>query len=117
MVPDPSDSAHSAAYDQVFAALAHPVRRQILITLYFEGGSMGAGEIARMFEHAWPTTSRHLQVLQDAGLVTHQRHGRTRTYRLDRRRIELVSGWLGWFSKPGGDDRHPRGEDHDPADS
>jgi DNA-binding transcriptional ArsR family regulator len=108
-VHDPSGSAHSAAYDQTFAALAHPARRQILITLYFEGGSMGAGEIARMFEHAWPTTSRHLQVLKEAGLVTHQRHGRTRTYRLNRQYIELVSSWLSWFSKPH-DDHQPRGD-------
>ncbi|MBV8934121.1 MAG: helix-turn-helix transcriptional regulator [Kutzneria sp.] len=87
-------------YDGVFAALAHPTRRQILITLYFEGGAMGAGDIARMFEHSWPTTSRHLQVLEDAGLVTNQRHGRTRTYRLNRKRIELAADWLDWFSKP-----------------
>ncbi|MER5472828.1 metalloregulator ArsR/SmtB family transcription factor [Streptomyces sp. NPDC002935] len=89
------DSAHSAAYDRVFAALAHPTRRQILITLHFEGGSMGAGDIARMFEHAWPTTSRHLQVMEDAGLVTHERHGRTRIYRMNRQRVALVSDWLG----------------------
>jgi DNA-binding transcriptional ArsR family regulator len=94
--PDPGDAS---TYDRCFSALAHPVRRQILITLLFEGGAMGAGDIARMFEHAWPTTSRHLQVLQDAGLVTHERHGRGRTYRLDRRHIELVSGWLGHFAE------------------
>jgi DNA-binding transcriptional ArsR family regulator len=88
------DGAHSASYDRVFAALAHPTRRQILITLHFEGGSMGAGDIARMFEHAWPTTSRHLQVMEDAGLVTHERHGRTRIYRMNRQRVELVSDWL-----------------------
>jgi DNA-binding transcriptional ArsR family regulator len=112
-VPNSSGNAHTAAYDQVFSALAHPARRQILITLYFEGGSMGAGEIARMFKHAWPTTSRHLQVLADAGLVTHARHGRTRTYQLNRRRIELVSDWLSWFSRPARDAPDTKGERHD----
>jgi DNA-binding transcriptional ArsR family regulator len=91
--------ADASTYDSCLSALAHPVRRQILITLLLEGGSMGAGDIARMFEHAWPTTSRHLQVLLDAGLVTNERHGRTRTYRLDRRPIELVSDWLGHFNE------------------
>lgn len=95
----PGDGAAST-YDGIFAALAHPIRRQILITLYFEGGVMGAGEIARLFEHAWPTISRHLLVLSDAGLVTTERHGRTRTYRLNRQRIELAASWLHWFSKP-----------------
>jgi DNA-binding transcriptional ArsR family regulator len=87
------------AYEAVFTALAHPARRRILLTLNFEGGSMTAGEIAAMFEHAWPTTTRHLQVLESAGLLHHERQGRTRVYRIDRRRLELVRDWLAWFSK------------------
>lgn len=101
LVDRDTDSADSATYDRVFAALAHPTRRQILITLHFEGGSMGAGEIARMFEHAWPTTSRHLQVMVDAGLVTHERHGRTRTYRVNRPHVDLVADWLGLIREAG----------------
>jgi DNA-binding transcriptional ArsR family regulator len=94
------------AYEAVFTALAHPVRRRILVTLSFEGGSMTAGEIADMFEHAWPTTTRHLQVLESAGLLRHDRQGRTRVYRIDRRRLELARDWLAWFSKdPTGSDR------------
>jgi len=87
------------AYEAVFTALAHPVRRRILITLHFAGGSMTAGEIAAMFEHAWPTTTRHVQVLVSAGLVRHERDGRNRTYHLDRGRLALVRDWLAWFSK------------------
>ena len=89
------------AYEAIFTALAHPVRRRILITLHFEGGSMTAGDIAAVFEHAWPTTTGHLQVLQSAGLVGQERQGRTRIYRLDRRRLELVRDWLAWFSEKG----------------
>jgi DNA-binding transcriptional ArsR family regulator len=90
------------AYEVVFTALAHPVRRRILLTVYFEGGSMTAGEIANMFGHAWPTTTRHLQVLESAALLRHERQGRTRRYRLDARRLNLVRDWLAWFSKPPG---------------
>jgi DNA-binding transcriptional ArsR family regulator len=86
------------AYEAVFTALAHPVRRRILVTLHFEGGSMTAGAIAAMFEHAWPTTTAHLQALQAAGLVRQVRDGRTRVYHLDRRRLDLVRDWLAWFS-------------------
>ncbi len=39
-----------------------------------------------------------MQVLESAGLLHHDRHGRTRVYRLDRRRLELVRDWLTWFS-------------------
>lgn len=87
------------AYDAVFTALAHPVRRRILLTMNFEGGSMSAGAIADMFEHAWPTTTRHVQVLETAGLLRHERQGRNRVYHIDRKRLELVRDWLDWFSK------------------
>ena len=90
------------AYEAVFTALAHPARRRILITVYFNGGSMTAGQIAKTFEHAWPTTTRHLQVLEAAGLLRHRRQGRSRHYRLDCRRLELVRDWLAWFSKAPG---------------
>src|SRR6516164_10229830 len=94
--------ARQDAYEAVFTALAHPVRRRILVTVYFNGGSMSAGQIAKTFEHAWPTTTRHLQVLEAAGLLRHSRQGRSRHYRLDCRRLELVRDWLAWFSKAPG---------------
>jgi DNA-binding transcriptional ArsR family regulator len=97
--PKPEPKARMDAYEAVFTALAHPVRRRILVTLHFAGGSMTAGEIAAMFEHAWPTTTGHLQVLQPAGLLNLDRQGRTRVYHLDRHRLELVRDWLAWFTK------------------
>ena len=86
------------ALDQVVNAIAHPARRQILLTLHFRGGTATAGELAARFEHAWPTTTRHLRVLEDAGLLRHDRLGRTRVYTLDRQRLALVGEWLGWFA-------------------
>lgn len=93
---------HEDVYEAVFTALAHPARRRILHTLNFEGGSMTAGEIAAMFAHAWPTTTRHLQVLDAAGLVVAEQQGRTRVYRIDKKRLELARDWLSWFFKPPG---------------
>jgi DNA-binding transcriptional ArsR family regulator len=81
----------------VVSALAHPARRQILLTLHFRGGTATAGEIAARFAHAWPTTTRHLRVLEDAGLLKHEKDGRSRRYTLDRDRLALVTEWLGWF--------------------
>jgi DNA-binding transcriptional ArsR family regulator len=92
---DPAEKL--AALDVVIQAIAHPARRQILLTLHFRGGSATAGEIAARFEHAWPTTTRHLQVLEDAGLLEHEREGRMRRYHLNRARLALVSEWVGWF--------------------
>ena len=86
------------AYEAIFTALAHPARRRILITVHFSGGAMTAGEIAGVFEHAWQTTTRHLQVLEAAGLLAHERRGRSRVYRLQRKKLEMVRDWLAWFS-------------------
>ncbi len=94
----PSPIEKLAALDVVVSAIAHPARRQILLTLHFRGGTATAGELAGRFEHAWPTTTRHLRVLEDAGLLAHEKVGRTRMYRLDRERLALVTEWLGWFA-------------------
>jgi DNA-binding transcriptional ArsR family regulator len=83
----------------VCAAIAHPARRQILLTVHLRG-AMAAGDIAGRFAHAWPTTTRHLRVLVDAGLLTQVRQGRNRVYAVDHGRLELVKEWLGWFDKP-----------------
>lgn len=71
----------------------------MLLTIFFNGGSMTAGEIAAIFEHAWQTTTRHLHVLEKAGLLTHEKQGRMRIYRIQRKRLELVRDWLSHFSK------------------
>jgi len=89
------------AYESVFAALAHAARRRVLLTIYFNGGSMTAGEIAAIFERAWPTTTRHLQVLEAAGLLSHEKQGRMRIYRIQRKRLELVRDWLAHFARNG----------------
>lgn len=89
-------------YEAVFTALSHPARRHILMTLNFEGGEMAAGDIAALFKHAWPTTTRHLQVLEEAGLIRHERQGRTRLYRIDKKRLAIARAWLDWFWKSTG---------------
>jgi DNA-binding transcriptional ArsR family regulator len=84
----------------VFAALAHPSRRHILLTLKFRGGKMSAGEIAERFGCSWPTTTRHLNVLREAGLVSVVRRGRERDYVLEIERLRSVVGdWLNWFEE------------------
>jgi DNA-binding transcriptional ArsR family regulator len=91
--------ARLAALDAVVAALAHPARRQILLTIHLRGDAT-AGDIAGRFAHKWPTTTRHLRVLEEAGLVRHERRGRTRVYTVDRTRLALVTEWLRWFEMP-----------------
>lgn len=95
-----------AAIEAVFSALAHPARRQILLTVHFWGGAMAAGQIAKRFGCAWPTTTRHLRVLEKAGLLSQRKVGRTRLYRLERSRLKPAREWLGWLEPR----KHPRKE-------
>lgn len=88
-----------ADYEAVFRALAHASRRHILLVLRFRGGEMTAGEIAARFGCSWPTTSRHLRLLEAAGLVRVEKRGRERIYRLDAARLYGVAAkWLELFA-------------------
>jgi DNA-binding transcriptional ArsR family regulator len=84
--------------DEVMKALAHASRRHVLVVLLARGGRMSAGEIAGRFSCTWPTTSRHLRVLEAAGLVQVERQGREWIYALcDARLRQVVGGWLRHF--------------------
>ncbi|MFL6515274.1 MAG: ArsR/SmtB family transcription factor [Chthoniobacterales bacterium] len=79
-------------------ALSHPARRQILMTIQFRG-EMTAGEIAARFRHSWPTTTRHLRVLEKAQLVEVTQAGRIRKYQIYVARLNPLIEWLNWFGK------------------
>jgi DNA-binding transcriptional ArsR family regulator len=90
--------------DAVFSALAHATRRHILQVLHARGGAMTAGALAARFSCAWPTTTRHLNVLAGAGLVRVSQEGRQRWYTLDRDRLLAVTGlWLSAFGPSEGE--------------
>ncbi len=78
------------AASDIFAALAHPTRRQILQDL--KGGELAAGEIAARFSASGPTISRHLAVLRHAGLVTERREANRILYSLVGERLALSVG-------------------------
>ncbi len=87
-----------ADLDAVQSALAHASRRQILLVLHYRGGEMNAGEIANRFQCSWPTTTRHLGILLDAGLVHVKNKGRSRIYQLNRKHLlKIAAGWLANF--------------------
>ncbi len=87
-------------FDAVFGALAHEARRRVLVVLLGRGGQMTAGQIVERFSCSWPTMTRHLQVLEDAGLISVEKVGRERHYILNRRKLrQVVGGWLNWFEE------------------
>ena len=58
---------------------------------------MTAGEIASRFECTWPTFSRHLRVLEDSGPLVQEKRGRTRNYRIDQDKLDVVRERVEWF--------------------
>src|SRR4029079_9918915 len=90
--------------DVIFNALAHEVRRHIVVLLSQLGGELPSGWLAARFQQSWPTTTRHLGVLEKAGIVEVHRAGRSSIYRLKRERVERVLGsWLRQLTPPGPD--------------
>lgn len=90
--------------EAVFAALAHESRRRILLILAQLGGELPSGYLATRFQHSWPTTTRHLHVLEKAGLIEVRREGRSSFYRLVRERANAVLlSWLGHLEPVGPD--------------
>ena len=100
MTAPPQGIADLEALEAVFGALAHQSRRTILLVLQARGGEMTSGDIAARFDFAWPTITRHLRILEEAGLVRVALRGRQRVYRLDAGRLRAVAG--GWLARFGG---------------
>ena len=86
-----TDRVFSESLDQVFAALADPTRRAILGRLRM--GDASVGEIAAPFEISFAAVSKHLHVLERAGLVSREAVGRQRRCRLEARAMEAAADW------------------------
>ena len=78
--------------DVVFAALADPTRRAIL--LHLSKGEATVQDIARPFEISQPAISRHLKVLESAGLVSRTANRQTRPARLNAAPMKSATQWL-----------------------
>lgn len=78
--------------DAVFAALAHPTRRAILEQL--AGGDATVGELAEPHKVSLPAISRHLRVLEDAGLIQVEAEGRVHRCQIDAAPLSAAFGWL-----------------------
>ncbi len=91
--------------EQTFAALAHETRRHIVAMLSHRGGELPSGYLAQRFTHSWPATTRHLHILEAAGLVSVRREGRSSMYRLERDQLRrVVRGWLALLDEPTADE-------------
>ncbi len=80
-----------------FAALADPTRRAILARL--SQGEASVTELAKPFDLSLPGISKHLKVLQRAGLITQSRSAQWRPCRLEPARLKEASEWVGEYRR------------------
>jgi DNA-binding transcriptional ArsR family regulator len=78
--------------NQTFAALADPTRRAILARL--ASGEASVSELADPFDMSLPAISKHLKVLERAGLISRGRDAQFRPCRLEPRALKAASDWL-----------------------
>ncbi len=80
-----------------FAALADPTRRAILSRL--AGGELSVSDLAAPFEMSMPAISKHLKVLERAGLITRGREAQWRPCRIAPEPLRAVHDWLGNYER------------------
>jgi DNA-binding transcriptional ArsR family regulator len=86
-----------AQLDSTFAALADPTRRAILARL--ASGEATVMELAKPFAMTQPAVSRHLKVLEQAGLISRRRDAQRRPCRVEPQAIAAVTDWLEGFRR------------------
>jgi DNA-binding transcriptional ArsR family regulator len=83
--------------DATFAALSDPIRRRIIQRLALADASVG--ELAAPFEVSGPAISRHLRVLEDAGLISRRKQGRVHRLHLEREAMHEALGWIAHWGR------------------
>lgn len=83
---------HPTHLDTIFAALADPIRRRILEGLM--SGNAAVGALAQPFRVSAPAVSRHLRVLEGAGLIHRTKRGRVHEIALATQPLQAASNWL-----------------------
>jgi DNA-binding transcriptional ArsR family regulator len=83
---------YSPQMDRAFAAISDPTRRGILNRL--GRGNASISDLAAVFDMTLTGMKKHVQVLEDAGLVMTEKVGRVRTCRLGKRRLDAETAWI-----------------------
>jgi DNA-binding transcriptional ArsR family regulator len=95
--------------DRVFAALADPTRRDLVARLA-SGGDATVGELAAPYDVSVQAVSKHLKVLEEAGLVTRSRDAQRRPVHLQAEVLDLMTKWIERYRREA-QDRYERLDD------
>lgn len=88
----------AATTSDVFNAIAEP-RRRLIIEMLADTGELPVGDLVRRLRIPQPAVSKHLGVLRSVRLVSVNRRGRSRVYRLDARQLKPVHDWVKHYER------------------
>ena len=87
----------SQAVQQVFRALSHPTRRDILVLLSKQ--DMPIGDVVQNFDMTRAAVKKHLNILREGNLISVRREGRERINRLNPAPLSAAAEWLSYFDQ------------------
>jgi DNA-binding transcriptional ArsR family regulator len=85
-------NSRAGRLDGTFGAMAHPIRRGILAQL--ATGEATVAELARPYDVSAPAISKHMRILEEAGLLSRTRQGREHRCRLEPARLKDAQAWI-----------------------
>ncbi|MCI0608001.1 MAG: metalloregulator ArsR/SmtB family transcription factor [Anaerolineae bacterium] len=88
---------YSTSLDHVFSALSDPTRRAIISKL--AKGEISIMELASPFNMSLPAVSKHVRILEDAGLLTRKKRGRVHYCRLNAHPLRDAAQWLVFYQQ------------------
>ncbi len=86
---------HCSSLDSTFGALADPTRRAILASLML--GQASISELAKPHRMSLPAVMKHVRVLEQAGLITQEKHGRSRHCQLAAEPLKNAEQWIAQY--------------------
>lgn len=88
---------YQPSLDRVFHALADSTRRDILARL--DRDSLGVAALCADYQMTLPAVAKHVKVLEDAGLVRTEKHGRIRTVAARPENLKAAADWVGHYER------------------
>ncbi|MEQ8474607.1 metalloregulator ArsR/SmtB family transcription factor [Fulvivirga sp.] len=90
---------HHEQIDQIFKALADPTRREIFHALVAASVALTITQISERYEISRQGVTKHIKILEEAGLITINAHGRERYCLPSTKPLKLITGWINFYDK------------------
>lgn len=91
--------SHNYNVDTIFKAIADPKRREIFHALVVASVALTITQISEKYEISRQGVTKHIKILEEAGLITINKHGRERYCLANTKPLKLISNWINFYEK------------------